>query len=346
MPLLRIDDRLSVPSSRKIQDTGTMLATGAIARTGVLKYKAKELGDLFKDKDPEEIVTVAQLQDNLFSEEVLQKFEACPITLEHPADDVNTENMKDLSKGMLQGKPTPAGDKLEAVLAIADKDAINAVDEGTSELSVCAYYNLVRTEDGEYDAIREITRVNHVAIVDRGRAGRSCKIYDHDPIEVVEVKTYDQDYVDAQEAKLSDAIKEAGEWKEKCEVAEAKVDALNTKLEDAQSKILTPEAIEEKVVERVELLADIRKLSDVDVTGLSAVDSKRKVLKELLDNDFADKSDAYVDARFDFMLEDWNPDTQLSQILRDSKKPVKKEKQVSAADKARLNMIKRQEGGV
>ena len=78
---VRFDDKLSIPSSRKIQATGQMLADCAIARTGILTYAAKELGSLFADKEPNSLVRVAQLSDDLFAEETLEKFRCAPSPL-------------------------------------------------------------------------------------------------------------------------------------------------------------------------------------------------------------------------------------------------------------------------
>lgn len=340
--LLRIDDKLSIPSERKIQDTGAMIAKCAIARTGNLKYKAKELGEMFKDRDPESIVVVAQLQDDLFSDDTLNKFRSAPVTIGHPEDDVNTENMKELSKGMLEGKPTPDGDKLEANIVLQDKEAIDLVEDGTVELSACAYYNITRMEDSElgYDAVREVTRVNHVAIVERGRAGRECKIYDADPFDKGESKEVYTKLQDA-ETKLQDA-------EEKIIKLEAKVDDLTAKLEDTNNSKLTEKDLDNALQKRKELHERILKVSDVDITGLSEIEAKRKAVEARAINT-KDKHDAYVEARFDILLEDAEKEqeTHMQKALKDSIEGAKQKQEVrvSKAEQARINMIKRFEGG-
>lgn len=265
MKTFRFDDKLTVPSTRRIQDTGQMIAEGAIARVGVLKYRAKDLAGLFSDRDPESVVRVAQLSDDLFAPETLEKFRSAPITIGHPAEDVNTHNMKELGKGTLEGAPFQDGMHLASSMVLNDQEAIDLVNSGVTELSVRAYYTLVRVDDSdEYDAIRTIKTVNHVAIVERGRAGVTCRISDGDDGEVQEEFVADIAEVQ-EEAEVTQPEKVAEEAQTKEPAVEAPEKAVEAStVEDEQDNILTLKTALSDALERIKVLEDavLQKMDD------------------------------------------------------------------------------------
>lgn len=305
MKTFRFDDKLTIPSTRRIQDTGQMLAEGAIARVGILSYRAKDLAGLFGDRDPDSVVRVAQLSDDLFAPDTLEKFRSAPITIKHPVEDVNTYNMKDLGKGTLEGAPFQDGMHLSSNMVLNDQEAIDLVNSGVAELSVRAYYTLVRVDDcAEYDAIRTIKSVNHVAIVERGRAGVTCRISDGEDGEVQE------EFV----ADVAEVVEEEAE-------AEAP-----TKQEEAE---VEPEALEEPV----EASEDVGEQGDLLTLKASLSDAleRIKVLEDTLSQKLDDKA------------EEVDEETPMSTILRQAVKlsDQKPKPQVSAADEARQRMINR-----
>lgn len=356
--LFRFDDKLTIPSTRKIQDTGVMIAEGAIARVGVLNYRAKELGSLFKDKDPESIVRVAQLAEDLFSEETSEKFRSAPITIGHPEQDVDTKNMKELGKGLLEGKPRQDGLHLAANLVLSDAEAIELVDSGVTELSVRAYYKLTRCDDSaDYDAIRTISRVNHVAIVEAGRAGVTCRISDsedgevvvEDSADVLVIKDEPEIVVIKEEPKptvveeltkaLSDALADV-------ELKTKEVEVLKAELDAVKETVKTPEEIAQLVNERVEFISEVQKLSDVNISGMSFSEAKKAVVAKETGLKLDDKSPEYIEARYQILKESCDTETPMSRILRQSEvkmsdEQVEKENYVSPAEAARLRMIAR-----
>ena len=98
-------DKLHMPTKRKFKISGQMIAPCSIARTGIMEYKAKECGSAFKDHDPESIVKIMTLAEDLFDEASIESYRSAPITVGHPTVDVDTENAKDLLKGVLEGMP-------------------------------------------------------------------------------------------------------------------------------------------------------------------------------------------------------------------------------------------------
>mgnify|MGYP001577997798 FL=1 len=89
-------DKLHMPTQRKFKMSGQMIAPCSIARTGVMEYKAKDCGEQFKDLDPESMVKIMTLAEDLFDEASIESYRSAPFTVGHPLKDVDTENAKDL----------------------------------------------------------------------------------------------------------------------------------------------------------------------------------------------------------------------------------------------------------
>jgi hypothetical protein len=84
---------------------------------------------------------------------------------------------------MLGGDVVRDGSYVRVQLALMDKGAIEAFEAGKRELSAGYTCDIEWTsgtlDDGtEYDAIQRNIRGNHLALVDRGRAGPECRIGD------------------------------------------------------------------------------------------------------------------------------------------------------------------------
>ena len=367
-------DKLNIPTQRKFKDSGQMIAPCSIARTGVMEYLAKECGDAFKDRDPMSIVKIATLAEDLFCKDSIESYRSAPITVGHPEDDVNTENSKDLVKGMLEGLPLRDGELLSATLVLNDADAISITKQTDSQLSSGHTARLVLCDAAVtgYDAKKTHIRCNHVAIVSRGRAGSEVRIADADavaeegfvepvfdaegnevkPVEVpadvvpaVVVEPAAAEVVEPVAVALGDAAALA------IEVAQ-----LTVKLEDAQAEIKTLKLIDidTLVQERLELVSNVLKLADgIVVTGKSAMELKREVVAKCRDADMTGKSDAYIEARYEVLLEDaaaGKPtpiESDMTKALRTAalvKSTTLKDKELSPAELSRQKMILRNQG--
>lgn len=102
-----------------------------------------------------------------------------PLTIDHPAEKVTPENAKALAVGNISGISTDSY-RVYADITITDKEAIEAVKNGKRALS-CGYTCDTEQKQGvwmgvEYDAIQTNIKYNHVALVDRGRAGDDARI--------------------------------------------------------------------------------------------------------------------------------------------------------------------------
>jgi len=173
-----LQDRISVPTERTMTDAGQMIVPCAFARTGTLIYKGSSLG-LVDQAD--ELIEVHRKEEDVFAMDSMESFRSAPITLGHPKSDegkaitVDASNAKELQVGMLEGMPVRDEDLLTGTLVITNQEAIDKIEEGTVELSAgytCDMYE----DDGNF--YQTNIKANHIAIVDKGRAGSSCSIAD------------------------------------------------------------------------------------------------------------------------------------------------------------------------
>lgn len=367
-------DKLNIPTQRKFKDSGQMIAPCSIARTGVMSYLAKECGDAFKDRDPMSIVKIATLAEDLFCKDSIESYRSAPITVGHPEDDVNTENSKDLVKGMLEGLPLRDGELLSATLVLNDADAISITKQSDSQLSSGHTARLVLCDAAVtgYDAKKTHIRCNHVAIVPRGRAGTDVRIADADAVaeEVFVEPVFDAEGnevkpVEVPAAVVPEVVVEpvAAEVVEPVAVAlgdaaalAIEVAQLTVKLEDAQAEIKTLKLIDidTLVQERLELVSNVLKLADgIVVVGKSEMELKREVVAKCRDADMTGKSDAYIEARYEVLLEDaaaGKPtpvESDMTKALRTAalvKSTTLKDKELSPAELSRQKMILRNQG--
>ena len=174
-----------VGKTRTMTPEGFLLCEDVrIGRIGEQRYAARELtdqktGQPAVEPGPDGVVVIGREPDEVFRDESIKSFEGKPVTVEHPNEFVNPQNWKHVAVGTThnvhQGE---GGDKdfLMADLLITDKNAIDHVNRDMPQIS-CGY-------DSEYEQTgvgRGIQRNivgNHVALVDRGRAGPRCAIRD------------------------------------------------------------------------------------------------------------------------------------------------------------------------
>ena len=150
-----------------------------IARTGTQDYLGSELG--LSGGDSGRIIAVIRSPDEVFSEAALASFEGKPVTNDHPPGLIGPDDVKNYEMGHAQNIRRGTGewkDFMIADLHIHDRDLINAIQNGKREIS-CGYEcDYAKNEDGTYS--QKNIRGNHVAVVDRGRAGKRAAILDSD----------------------------------------------------------------------------------------------------------------------------------------------------------------------
>ena len=157
-----------------------------IARTGTQEYLGREIG--LDGEDAEKVITVQRNPEEVFSSPALASFEGKPVTNDHPPDLIGPDDVAVYEKGHAQNIRRGTGEWADYILAdlhIHDRELIDAIQSGKREIS-CGYEcEYEPNDDGTYS--QKNIRGNHVAVVDRGRAGKRAAILDSNTIQPAEV---------------------------------------------------------------------------------------------------------------------------------------------------------------
>ena len=171
-------DRISENIRRREPEGYLICVNVPIARSGTQKYMQDEVG-----QNGDGMVTVYRPEEEVFSKATMASFEGMPVTNDHPQaeEGVTVDNIQWLQKGHCQNVRRGTGaesNMLIADLVITDPVTIQEVLDGKREIS-CGYNYELCDEDGKL--VQRQIRGNHVAIVDRGRAGHRVCIKDSYP---------------------------------------------------------------------------------------------------------------------------------------------------------------------
>jgi hypothetical protein len=175
-------DRLTLDAPRRTAD-GYLAVRARAARTGVYQYTGREVDpDNKHGLRDQAVVNVLRDDAAVFDERSVRSFIGKPITNDHPAEAVTASNWRDHARGVNMGAMRD-GDHLAFDLVLMDQAAINDVNAGKVELSNgygCKLeFGDFKAADGTTCQARQTNIVgNHIALVDRGRAGSTCRIGD------------------------------------------------------------------------------------------------------------------------------------------------------------------------
>ena len=179
MTLLYYATRISENISKREPEGYLICKNVPIARSGTQIYLAEEL-ELNGDGDRE--VEVIRPEEEVFSKATIASFEGMPLTDDHPDEGVNVDNINYLQVGHVENVRRGTGDEsnmLIAELFITNPEVIEKVLSGEKREISCGYNYELSEENGKYYQ-RQI-RGNHIAIVDKGRAGHRVCIKDSFP---------------------------------------------------------------------------------------------------------------------------------------------------------------------
>lgn len=223
-----------------------------IARTGPMLYAG---GEVPVNPGKDGIVRIDRDASVVFHPDTIKSFQGVPVTLEHPPDDVDPTNWKELTVGVVldvrRGKGV-ADNLLVADLLITDQQAIDGIESGKYR-DVSAGYDAEYVEDEPGKGHQDGIAGNHLALLSgAGRCGPVCSVGDKATVEDRTMKFIDRirsAFKARDEQALEAALKEAKDEEAKPEEkkeekpAEAKDDAEPT-LADLLARI---EAIEAKM---------------------------------------------------------------------------------------------------
>lgn len=330
---MQFTDAVAVAGTRLLAD-GYLVAEAKSVRTGIQLYAGDEVG-----KPDMKVVRVYRGPDQVFAQDSLQSFSHAPITLDHPKDPVTADNWKALSVGEVSTAAKQDGEWIALPLILKDAAAIKQVVDGKRELSAgytCELdFTPGVTADGQaYDAQQKNIRINHLALVDRARAGSTARIGDgvqwgFSPIEDatpekdipmnktvivdgIPVETTDQGaiVIETLQRRLADA--NAASTKVLADHATALADkdkviaTKDAEIDGLKAKVLDAPALDKLVASRATLVAAANHIAkDVKTEGLSDADIRKAVVTAKLgDAAVKDKTPAYIDARFDILVDE------------------------------------------
>jgi hypothetical protein len=175
-------DRLTLDAPRRTAD-GYLAVRARAARTGVYQYGGSEVDpDNKHGLRDQASVNVLRDDETVFDATAVRSFLMKPVTDNHPTVPVTAKNWKDHARGVVAGAMRD-GDHLAFDLVLMDHAAIDAVDAGKRELSNgydagLEFGDFTAADGTKCQARQTSIRGNHVALVDHGRAGSSCRIGD------------------------------------------------------------------------------------------------------------------------------------------------------------------------
>lgn len=164
--------RLDITEFRGAERTpqGFLRAPAYATRVGVLKYRRADGSMLRELRHPDEV----------FKAESLATLANVPLTNNHPTTMLDSKNARFLTVGWTGDNIERDGKFVKTKVTITDEEAIKDVESGKQEVS-CGYRCELEEQPGmydgeEYDVVQKNIRYNHLALVDRGRAGREVRI--------------------------------------------------------------------------------------------------------------------------------------------------------------------------
>lgn len=214
-----------------------------VARTGEMLYAEGEIAGEDGESitgGPDKLIRVSRGPEDLFRPETLASAQGKSITVSHPDEFVDPDNVKQHEGGVMLNARRGSGiedDLMFADLLIKDRLAIQAVqDEEIEEVSLG--YEADYQQDQPGRATQRNILINHVALVERGRCGPRCAIGD----EAMAKKTskFTDFLMRAFKAKDADEVKKIAEEAESMdeESEEDDKEKKDKKTEDGLKKVL------------------------------------------------------------------------------------------------------------
>lgn len=328
--MVQLFDHLQLDTPRRTRD-GFLAVRAKAARAGTYQYLGAEVDPSGTRFNAADTVTVYRPSDEVFDRASIASFIGKPVTNDHPTVAVTADNWKSHSRGAVMGAVRD-GEYLAFDLTIMDGEAIKAIDGGKRELSngyACdlSFEDGVAPDGTRYQAVQRNIRGNHVALVDKGRAGSECAIRDNEirfalcdanlavvngsnpekPMKTITldglpVNLGDEAAVEAAIAKLTATADKA-----KTDLADAQTQVstltgekavLVQKLADAEAAA-TPEALNKRVADRAKLIADAKRiLPTVAADALDEAGIRRAVVSGKLGDAAKDMDDAAIAGAF------------------------------------------------
>ena len=278
-------------TSRTITPEGYLQGVASLTCAEVIPYRLHEIWQANNRQqqvipgDPNEKVNILRSPETIKAVETADSAKFKPITMDHPAGDVDVDNYKDVSVGTI-GENVFISERgqLMANIQITDKAAIDEIQNGKAQVS-CGYAmdleNVSGVFNGKPYAWRTIGSmvINHLAIVKKGRHGYNARIQDKNP-----TGDFDMDEKEIKAA-ITDGVSKA-------------VEAATAKKPDATA---TPAQISAAVSDAMKpIFAAMKK--ETDEKEKAATDAATKDAADKASKDNADKIISDAHARADLLV--------------------------------------------
>lgn len=301
-------------------DEGYLIDTPVVGRVGIQSYRRAD-GSIRKEfRPPEEV----------FKQDSLASFLGKPITNGHPAEKVTAKNAKKLLVGTMQSVGKQDGDNVAVDVIVHDAAIIDAAERGgIQELSLGYTVDLEETQgewNGEqYDAIQRNIRVNHLAVVPKGRAGNARLNLDR--FDAVSINDEDNimsenlghirldnglEYQAAPEVVIAveKLRSDAQASKDRADELQKQVDTVSGERDTLKSEVEKIEQIKKDALEtaRSEIKARAELEKAVETFKVDCAEKTDRQIKEAVilavraDAQLDGKSDEYINAAFDMSV--------------------------------------------
>jgi len=307
-------------STRKKTPQGFIISDVVLAKAGILRYKGSEIG---RTDEPDRIFNVYRPPEELFKKETMDSFKFLPLTIDHVAM-VDEDNLEEIEQGSTTENVYQEKDLLKSRVIFRTKKAKKAID---SELSIGFYteYDFTpgKTPEGEdYDAVQTAITGNHVALVTKGRCGGQCRVLDSEPNgdnpmkkQLIRIGSTDCELDENVAHKVEFAVKaldqEKKDLQDQLDKVQAQLDSANEELKDKKKELeslekkTSAEAMDSAINSKLNVIKSALKVQkDFDYSGKTENEIRREIVSTAVkDSDFSEKSDAYIEARFDSIVE-------------------------------------------
>ena len=224
------------------------------ARTGIQVYRTHDGSTVKEYRPPEEV----------FSEKTMSSLRSAPITNEHPKVLVNSDNAKEFVIGYTSDVVSIEDNQyLKTEAVIMDKKTIEDIQNGKIEVSMGYEVELDETpgefEGQKFDMIQRNIVHNHMAIVERGRAGPNVKLKldSGDAIEIARLKGDSMPKIKVGDKEFEVAKDLADAFKMMKDSFKKEMDAMKSKKDEEEKT--TEEAVKEVEAKLEEVEAEAEK---------------------------------------------------------------------------------------
>lgn len=304
MTIVNRYDRVPLKAVRT--DEGFLTDTPIISRVGIFEYQDGK-GSIRRE---------LRLPEHVFAADSLTSIKGKPVTNGHPGR-VDARNVKHHAIGTVLSEGRADGEDLLTDIVIHDPAP---VDAGRKELS-CGYQCVLDETPGtwngqRYDAIQTQIKYNHLAVVERGRAGNAKLNMD-----AADAVTLEEETMDMVKMRLDSGISydAAPEVAQAYEALKTRADAAASKTEQEAARADTAEARVKELQDSLEQIKQDAQIAAKARIGLEAVAKEHKVevkadstdrqlregvIKAVRGDSFdlTGKADAYVEAAFDLAV--------------------------------------------